>query len=392
MKNIFKNMHNTIKHLETLHDIFTQSANFKGDDKIDYEIYKENENKLKKTLDGLDFYSELYGYDGRQMILADFFEYIFFGRGYYSMYSIEDNGNFIKAIMYFVNLLMCYEAMTVSSNLRKKFLEKLVQRIPSIEAEEEYTELKRFTGSVGLPKKKSDAPDYLNNYFDSMLPKTAGGLWHEMLVYAFVLRFNIGYIFPLLLHQKVISLDEKLSPPDLIILHKKTKRYYGIEIGTLKERQTGGFMVPSGFPVIPLDTLNCRISDRCPTCKKWIGICPKIIEEFSNCNYKIDKHNIEARCLYECDKYTLEEKISGACPYMKYYDGLHHHYRCVVDKKHQEVIKDIIKKHGITTDTLKATFASKEKKLAFKQDDKRSKKINYLKTHQLWYPEFSKLI
>jgi len=45
---------------------------------------------------------------------------------------------------------------------------------------------------------------------------------------------------------------------DLIILHKKTSRYYGIEIGTLKERQSGGFMAPSGIPVIPLDTFDER--------------------------------------------------------------------------------------------------------------------------------------
>jgi hypothetical protein len=185
-------------------------------------------------------------------------------------------------------------------------------------------------------------------------------------------------------------LDQKLSPPDIIILHKKTNRYYGIEVGNLKERQSGGFMAPTGIPVIPLDTLNCRISDRCPACKKWIGICPKVISDFSNCQYKIGK--IEIRCLYDCDKYSLDEKLGGKCLYMKYYDKLHYHYRCLVNKEREGVISDIISKHRIEKAKLFEMIEEKKKNLPSEPDSIRSKKINYLITHYLWYPELSKLI
>lgn len=149
-------------------------------------------------------------------------------------------------------------------------------------------------------------------------------------------------------------------------------------------------MAPTGIPVIPLDTLNCRISDRCPACKKWIGICPKVIDDFSNPNYKIER--IDLRCLYDCDKYTLVEKINGKCLYMKYYDKLHYHYSCMTDEQKESLIKDILAKHKISETDLKTMFEQENKNLPFVEDNIRSKKINYLITHYLWYPELSKLI
>ena len=89
-------------------------------------------------------------------------------------------------------------------------------------------------------------------------------------------------------------------------MHSKTYRFYGIEIGGLKERQSGGFMAPSGIPIIPIDTLNARTSDRCPTCSRWIGICPKVVRDFSNTNIDETGRKLtnEIRCLTECDIYT----------------------------------------------------------------------------------------
>lgn len=393
MKEIYRNLSISALHLSILNDVFLKKDNYS--DNNDHELYIQN---IKKVLDinlEIGFAEELYSARSRQMKLADILEYIFFSRGIFSL--INNNNQLIKnnipryleLVLRFVNLLMIYEIMTTDVKMRKAFLKRLKDGINGIDKEEGFEKLLKWDQWVGLTAKETpkDAP---SSYFDSILPKTAGGLWHELLVYAFILRFDIGYIFPLLLHQKIISLKAKLSPPDLIILHKKTSRYYGIEIGTLKERQSGGFMAPSGIPVIPLDTLNCRISDRCPTCKKWIGICPKIISEFSNPEFAIER--IEVRCLYDCDEYTLKEKVEGKCPYMKYHDKLHYHYKCVVGKEKENLIKDIISKHKFKNNNLVDMFTRRNENLPFKEGDIRSKKINYIITHHLWYPELSKLI
>lgn len=394
MKKVFKKTIDSIKHLEVLHDVFLDKNNYS--DRDDYSLYVENSEKVSKISEEINFYKELYSETARQMKLADIIEYIFFSRGIFSLINgknqlIKNNiPKFIELILRFVNLLMLYEVMTVDNKIRKAFLNKLKKDIKNIVNEKEFDKLLKWDKWVGL--KDEDTPkDAPSSYFDSILPKTAGGLWHEMLVYIFVLRFNIGYIFPLLLHQKIISLDKKLSPPDLIILDKKTNRYYGIEIGTLKERQSGGFMAPSGIPVIPIDTRNCRISDRCPVCKKWIGICPKVIKDFSDPDYSIKK--TEIRCLYDCNLYSLKEKLDGKCLYMKYYDKLHYHYKCVINTKQKDIINNIVKKHNINKKKLESNLLNnKDYKNLPSGDNIRTKKINNIKTHYLWYGELAGLL
>ena len=108
MKDIFERMSNVLRHLEVLHEVFVNEENFKTEEKTDYKIYKQNQEELRKLLDRLDFNSQLYGKKGRQMILADLIEYIFLGRGYYSIQSTKDKENFVKAILHFVNLLGNY--------------------------------------------------------------------------------------------------------------------------------------------------------------------------------------------------------------------------------------------------------------------------------------------
>jgi hypothetical protein len=77
---------------------------------------------------------------------------------------------------------------------------------------------------------------------------------------------------------------------------------------------------------------------------------------------------------------------------MKYYDKLHYHYRCLVNKEREGVISDIISKHRIEKAKLFEMIEEKKKNLPSEPDSIRSKKINYLITHYLWYPELSKLI
>jgi hypothetical protein len=168
------------------------------------------------------------------MILADFFEYIFLGRGYYSIKKIEDKKNFVKAILYFVNLLMCFEEMTISNDLRKKYLHALSLNNENVTKEDQYYELINFNGKIGLKKGESGATKKLDKYFDSFFPKTAGGLWHELLVYIFLLRNDIGYIIPLLLSQRLLSGKKYIIPPDFLII-TYNKDLYGIEVGTKKK-------------------------------------------------------------------------------------------------------------------------------------------------------------
>jgi len=339
---MFDKMNSALMHLRVLHEVFTKGDNFRTKEKVDYDIYHENNKRLIEMLNKLHFSSQLYNQKGRQMILADLFEYIICGRGYYSVQSKNDKQDFVRLILYFVNLLMCYEVITVSSNLRKKVLEKLGKKVRGISEEELYDELKDFIGSVGLKKGESNAAPQLDKYFDSMLPKTAGGLWHELLVYTFLIRNDVGYIIPLLLAQRLMSLNDNLVPPDFLII-SHDKHIYGIEVGTKKEIQSGSFSLQTAIPTATIDTINSRTSDRCPICKKWIPFCEFVVKNYSNFDMKITKP--EVRCLEECDIYSKKDIVVGKCCYTKYSrnkaqtlvhaqhdyaDGLHYHYICVL--------------------------------------------------------------
>lgn len=353
MKDIFDKMRKAIAHLESLHEVFTNEASFNTEDRADYEIYKYNEDKLTECLNNLNLANQLYNEKGRQMILADLCEYFFLGRGYYSLKTTIAKQQFIKSILRFANMLMTYEAITVSDNLRRHVLEKLAERIPEISSERLYAQLKDFTGKVGLPQKDSDAQKDLNNYFDSLLPKTAGGLWHELLVYIFLLRNDIGYIIPLLLSQRLISKSGHIIPPDFLVI-TEDKSIYGVEVGMKKEIQSGSFSLQTKIPTATIDTENSRVSDRCPICKRWIPFCDYVIDNYADFGKVIQ--GAEVRCLDQCDRYPKDAIASGQCPYTKYSrqkakslsyaghdyaSGLHYHYKCVLEKV-PEAIKNMI--------------------------------------------------
>lgn len=422
MRLLFKRLNRLSKHLILLDKTFRKKDNYSN--KIDYAIYHENIKrfeelaakeklkydhiKAKESDKGIkekySFIDEIYSESGRQMKLADAIEFLLFSRGVYYLFQSdkfkkERVSKFLELNLRFVNMLMIYETLTVDSKLRKAFLSNLK---PIVKNDIGFTELKNWEDYVGLHKKDSKLKENAPNiYFDSLLPKTAGGLWHEILVYCFILKFNIGYIFPLLLTQKPISREHKLSPPDLIVLHNKTFRYYGIEIGNLKERQSGGFMAPSGIPVIPIDTLNARISDRCPSCRKWIGICPKVINDFFNA--KDSTPTNEIRCLTECEIYTLKEKLAGICKYMKFRyknknwkyafaDNKHYHYHCCLARNNgiKNKITAINSYKELTiVDSLirKKNLKVEERNKLTTLQNKLETKYSFIKTHSIFYSE-----
>ncbi len=321
MKQLFDKVKLSIKHLEVLHKVFENKKNYNlPEEKDDFEIYFENTNSLLKTFNELKLFDSIYNQKDRQMILADLFEYILLGRGFYSIGTKRNNnlnkGKFIKGILHFVNLLMCYESITINVERRNLFIDKLSKIIPIIKKEKFYKELRTFKDNIGLPE--SDASKELKNYFDKLLPKTAGGLWHELLVYIFLLRNNYGFILPLLLHQKLYSKTDHIVPPDFLLL-TRDKRIYGIEVGIKKEIQSGAFSIKTAIPTATIDTINSRNSDRCPICRKWINFCPFVIDNYSNLDYIIER--IEVKCLDNCTIFSKEEIANGICKFSKYSRG-----------------------------------------------------------------------
>jgi hypothetical protein len=358
MKRLFKNLDKSVAHIKALTYFFVKSGSYDlPKDEKDKKLYRENFNELKGVLSSLGFESELYNQKTRQMILGDLFEYIFLGRGFYSIgkdrKSAAKKESFVRAVLHFVNLLMCFETITVEADRRTRLVNYLAENVDGLENEDNFSGLRDYTGSVGTPSSQA-AGSELNDYFDKLLPKTAGGMWHELLVYIFILRHNLGYVLPLLLHQKIYSKTDHLVPPDFLVI-TKDKRMFGIEVGRKKEIQSGAFSLKTAIPTASLDTENSRNSDRCPICQKWILFCPVVIEKFSD--FSDDINRTELKCLNSCTKFGTEEIVNGVCPYSKYArgrtlqshtqhpysDGKHYHYQCVLEKvdplKSEEIIR-----------------------------------------------------
>lgn len=357
MNETINNLEKSVAHVRALIEFFGNPESYNlPQDENDKNLYQYNLDELKTDLSNLGLNSELYNQKNRQMILADLFEYIFLGRGFYAIGNnkrdFAKKELFVRAVLHFVNLLMCFETVTVETHRRNKLLDKLAEEINSLGDEASFTNLRDYAGDVGTPS--SQAGKAINKYFDKLLPKTAGGLWHELLVYIFILRHNLGYVLPLLLHQKIYSKTDHLVPPDFLVI-TKDKRIFGIEVGRKKEIQSGSFSLKTAIPTASVDTENSRNSDRCPICQKWILFCPVVVEKFSDFSHETGR--IEIKCLNGCTKFSNEEIVRGECPYSKYSrdrtrqphtnhaysDGKHYHYQCVLktvdENKREEIIR-----------------------------------------------------
>lgn len=373
MQNVYDKTKKSILHLEILNDVFY--------DPVKHPDYVEIYDKLESLLNDHDklFEKQLYGSKERQMILADIIEYIFNGRGYHFVTNAKKSkyknhlSEYIKMILYFVNLLMCYDSMTVDFESRRNFLERLESILPLDEDTNLFHALMEYEGKIALPDKyvdfdyftdelierynldnKDSAKRKLSKYYDMLLPKTAGGLWHELLVYTFLIRYKLGYVIPLLLTQRFLHGGEKhLVPPDFLLL-TDDKKIYGIEVGMKKEIQSGSFSLDSGIPTATINTIDSRSSDRCPICGKWILFCDQVINNYADLDFEINKSEI--RCLNDCEYYDENDIINGFCPFTKYSrnraqtleythhqfsNGYHYHYKCVLDTV-DESMKNII--------------------------------------------------
>jgi hypothetical protein len=254
---------------------------------------------------------------------------------------------------------MNYESLTVNVHQRNRFLDFLNGRIGDLDEETGFEELKEYDGPVGTPD--SVESKTVRKYFDKILPKTAGGLWHELLVYIFLLRNDFGFVLPLLLHQRIYSKLDHVVPPDFLLI-AKDKRIFGVEVGRKKEIQSGAFSLKTAVPTASLDTRNSRNSDRCPICRKWINFCPYVIEKFSRFNEQLSA-KCEVKCLNECTVFTPDEIVNGKCKYSKYSrkradrllhthheysNNYHFHYVCVLTSVNEDKKAEIIEARDVT--------------------------------------------
>ncbi len=376
--NIFlESLKKSITHLEIIDKVFSS---------YDYPE-KEVFNKLKEEIQEHDsinptnkFTEELYvggkkrntslnqGY-GRQMILSDLLQYIVNGRGYfYAIRNTTTMKNYIRILLKIVNLLMIFDSIVVETNVRREILTNLESELGNDffkddDRRREHEALLLHDAPIGLPLANPDVSEdvliklgttnkdkalkLLSTYYDSLLPKTAGGLWGELLVYLYLLRKNIGFVFPLVLNQRLLSGNHKiyLKPPDFLLLPFGKNTFYGIEVGAGKEIQSGTFSIITGVPTAT--KANMDNPKRCCICGKWMLFCPKVIEEYSDVDYEIENIKRPIKCTSGCNKFTREQILNKECSYAMHKGGqpqnhvmkmrvgtYHFHFNCYKDDPH----------------------------------------------------------
>lgn len=349
-----KSLKKSIQHLEIIDEVFSNS------DYPEKEIYAGIKNKISDLNSKLSFnkfneelyvggkkrnYSNNQGY-ARQMILSDIIEYIINGRGYfYAIRNKEAMQNYLGIIIELVNQLMILDSIVVEIEIRKKLLEELEEKIgvndffKEEDRKTEHEALLLHEYPIGFPlndpeisdatlnklgleqKDKNKAINRLETYYDSLLPKTAGGLWGELLTYAYLLRLNVGFIFPLLLNQRILTGDNNvfLKPPDLLLLPYGKQTFYGIEIGAGKDVQSGNFSILTGLPTAT--KANMDNPKRCCICGKWMLFCPMVIKKYSNLDEEITNIKKPVKCVSECNKFSKEEILEGKCPFAMHKGG-----------------------------------------------------------------------
>jgi hypothetical protein len=343
---LFHKLGVSVKHLTVLHQTLeANSPEYKAANDLVIAIGLE------------DFARQLYagGKVGnnieRQMILADIFQYIFVGRGYFAAVESPQNmAKFIELLFRVANLLILQENLSVDPNLRRIVIEALETAISEGDFVEpgydqiakELESLKAYDGwIVGQMGKEFD------NIFDSLLPKRVG-LSVELLVFAMLLLKRYGYVVPLLMTQRLIrgggqstGKVDCLAPPDFLLLRDKGQ-IFGVEVGSGKDDQNAKFSLVTSIPLFPVRLGDHRQPQpyRCGLCGKWITYSSHVIKGLIAGTISPDQESI-----------NVDSYFSGGMPDVSeselvfYGDALDHedkertlryHYNCV---KEQEGVK-----------------------------------------------------
>ncbi|MEM3700191.1 MAG: hypothetical protein QXL57_04930 [Candidatus Bathyarchaeia archaeon] len=294
---------------------------------------------MRKKIDSLEGYEkfskELYvGKDGRQMILYDYLMYILVSRGSIWGFHKTNRKSYLKMILYVVNQLLIQEQVTTYAcfSIRKRLMDFMKkQNIPYFfedeEAEKIYEEAKKFKEDLSYKDKKTKKLYYA---VDSLLPKSVGAAI-ELIVYAYLIRHNFGYVIPMLLNQRLLSHDSHSIAPDFLIV--KNGRIFGVEVKQAIQKTPDhifDFSSRTSIPVVVARVPN-TVPLRCPICEKWILYCDEIINRFSDYSQKIE--DIKISCKKECKNFRK-------CNYITYKGvlkpseekELHYHYNCVRKK------------------------------------------------------------
>ncbi len=283
---LFHKLGVSVKHLSVLHKTLLAHDS----------QYKAANEKVEAI--GLDIFArQLYagGKVGknvaRQMILADIFQYIFVGRGYFA--AVESTGNmkkFIELLLRVANLLILQENLSVDPDVRKIVISELEANInvtdfiePGYEGlSSDIQALKDYNGWI-----VGNVGEEYENIFDSLLPKRLG-LAVELIVYAMLHLKKYGYVVPLLLNQRLIrggSQNEPdgwvdyLAPPDFLLFREKGQ-VFGIEVGSAKDDQNTRFSLVTSIPLF-----SVRLGGhwqpqpfRCGKCGRWITYSNYVID------------------------------------------------------------------------------------------------------------------
>ncbi|MEE9378391.1 MAG: hypothetical protein V3V33_10185 [Candidatus Lokiarchaeia archaeon] len=377
MKILLDKLAISIKHLNIIDEIF---FSFNHPQQEEYLKIRNKIEKIDKKWSSISISPSEQLYIGgkkanqysRTMILSDIVEYIITGRLYYFFLMNKDDPNyyekkrdFFKIIFLVLNQLMIWDSLTVEKGLRDYILNTLKNKVPQEyffkdEVQKKlHQQLSKISEDIGFKTIIKDLPSIggdsnlrnkLSEYYDSLLPKTAQGLWNEIITYLYMLKTNIGYVLPLLLTQRIYSIDKVLKPPDFIVIdydntissihinneeitdNLHEQKLIGVEVGGGKELQSGTFSGETKQPAITVRSEN--IPPRCPVCGKWILFCEKVIEDFSDINNPLTYCKDHIKCLYSCDIYSPEEVYGGKCPNVQ--------YNGKIDQKSKEKLKTVI--------------------------------------------------
>lgn len=295
-------------------------------------LYRETRDRLTALESYSRIAKQLYGgQEGRQMVLSDLLVYILTGRGYWAATESEESfRDYIRAIMYIVNLLLIQEGiLSVRADDRRRFLEALEQEDIEHFFEDHdkttYEELKHYDGMITVRE-----PRKLYKMMDSLLPKSIGTVI-ELIAYVHLLIRRLGYAVPLLFIQRIFKGRDNLPPPDFLLIRENS--IFGIEVGAGigiysltqgKIDQINLFSQDTGIPV-----LTARVPHlyRCEHCKEWIIFCDEIIERTSR-----SEISEEMACV-DCNNFN-----AGRCPYIVYYgqperstERFRYHYSHFID-------------------------------------------------------------
>lgn len=338
----------SVEHLKCLDEVFRNNSS----------LYNEIEAKIKKEVGSdnlLEISRELYaggkkkGSFNRQMILGDIIEYIFTGRAYYYAAKSRTNfSKFAKLVLYCIDQLLLFDTITISPEIRKKYLEALEKTIDSdILYEKENDKV------LADELKKSDIVIWNDNwkkydlFVDSILPKTLG-CPKELVVFLELIRLNKGLVVPLLLTQRLFGAKEVIVPPDFLFL-KRNREIFGIEVGYKKESQSREFSLMTSIPTFAVDLIN-HMHNRCPKCGENILYCDIVIKD-----YAVGKvwSRLDEEGRFKCLKNKCPNFDNGKCPFAIYYGKYkgkcfygkqesghdkkykHYHAKCVLDQSYE---------------------------------------------------------